>query len=72
MPLPKSPAEWPPVAAVILDMDGLLIDTEPVWRAAEASVFAAFGIQLSEAELEELLDPAAMTEPSASRLGAGG
>jgi len=53
VPLPKSPADWPPVAAVILDMDGLLIDTEPVWRAAEASVFAAFGVQLSEAELLE-------------------
>jgi len=39
------------VAGVILDMDGLLIDTEPVWRAAEHDVFAELGTQLSEAEM---------------------
>ncbi len=32
-------------------MDGLLIDTEPAWRAAEVSVFAALGVQLGETEL---------------------
>jgi sugar-phosphatase len=32
-------------------MDGLLIDTEPVWRAAQSAVFAGFGIALSEADL---------------------
>jgi mannitol-1-/sugar-/sorbitol-6-/2-deoxyglucose-6-phosphatase len=37
--------------SVILDMDGLLIDSEPIWRAAEASVFAELGIELSEADL---------------------
>jgi mannitol-1-/sugar-/sorbitol-6-/2-deoxyglucose-6-phosphatase len=42
-----------PVTAVILDMDGLLIDTEPAWRAAEAGVFATLGVQLTEAELLE-------------------
>jgi mannitol-1-/sugar-/sorbitol-6-/2-deoxyglucose-6-phosphatase len=41
------------VTAVILDMDGLLIDTEPAWRAAESRVFAALGVQLTEAELLE-------------------
>jgi beta-phosphoglucomutase-like phosphatase (HAD superfamily) len=40
-----------PVEAVILDMDGLLIDTEPVWRAAQAAVFAGIGIALSESNL---------------------
>ena len=41
----------PPVEAVILDMDGLLIDTEPVWRAAQSAVFAGFGVALSESDL---------------------
>ncbi|HMI24082.1 MAG TPA: HAD family hydrolase, partial [Streptosporangiaceae bacterium] len=41
----------PPVEAVILDMDGLLIDTEPVWRAAQSAVFAGFGVALSEHDL---------------------
>ena len=41
----------PPVTAVILDMDGLLIDTEPTWRAATFSVFAALGIRLSDDDL---------------------
>jgi mannitol-1-/sugar-/sorbitol-6-/2-deoxyglucose-6-phosphatase len=41
----------PPVDAVILDMDGLLIDTEPVWRIAESAVFAGLGISLSEHDL---------------------
>ena len=32
-------------------MDGLLIDTEPVWRSAEKEVFADLGIELTEADL---------------------
>src|SRR5260370_2259729 len=40
-----------PVTSVVLDMDGLLINTEPTWRAAEAEVFAALGVELTEAEL---------------------
>jgi mannitol-1-/sugar-/sorbitol-6-/2-deoxyglucose-6-phosphatase len=42
---------WSAVEAVILDMDGLLIDTEPVWRAAQAAVFAGIGIALRESDL---------------------
>ena len=42
---------WPPVEAVVLDMDGVLIDTEPVWRAAQSAVFAGFGVALSERDL---------------------
>jgi mannitol-1-/sugar-/sorbitol-6-/2-deoxyglucose-6-phosphatase len=44
---------WPPVDAVILDLDGLLIDTEPVWRAAESAVFTGLGISLSERDLRD-------------------
>ncbi len=36
--------------AVIFDMDGLLIDSEPLWHEAAAEVFLAYGIQLSEEE----------------------
>jgi sugar-phosphatase len=32
-------------------MDGVLIDTEPVWRAAETAVFAGLGIALSERDV---------------------
>jgi sugar-phosphatase len=32
-------------------MDGVLIDTEPVWRAAQSAVFAGFGVALSESDL---------------------
>jgi HAD superfamily hydrolase (TIGR01509 family) len=41
----------PPVEAVILDMDGLLVDTEPAWRAAGSAVFAGLGVSLSESDL---------------------
>jgi sugar-phosphatase len=44
-----SPIE--PLRAVVLDMDGLLIDTEPVWRASEKQVFGELGIRLSEDDM---------------------
>ncbi|HME63817.1 MAG TPA: HAD-IA family hydrolase, partial [Streptosporangiaceae bacterium] len=39
------------ITGVVLDMDGLLIDTEPVWRTAEKEVFADLGIELTEADV---------------------
>ncbi|HSP65405.1 MAG TPA: HAD hydrolase-like protein, partial [Candidatus Deferrimicrobium sp.] len=39
--------------AVIFDMDGVLIDTEPVWRSVEIEVFASLGVQLTEAECRQ-------------------
>ncbi len=39
--------------AVIYDMDGLLIDSEPLWRQAEIGVFREVGIELSEQQCLE-------------------
>ena len=36
------------INAVIFDMDGLLIDSEPMWRESEMHIFGQYGIQLSE------------------------
>ncbi len=38
--------------AVIFDMDGLLLDSEPFWRKAQIAVFRSVGIELSVADLE--------------------
>ena len=75
-PVPRPPClvdvdppvlKGPPVDAVVLDMDGLLIDTEPVWRAAQSAVFAGFGVALSESDLLESLT--GLDEAALRRLG---
>lgn len=39
--------------AAIFDMDGLLIDSEPLWREAEIEVFASVGLALSDEECRD-------------------
>lgn len=36
------------VEAVIFDMDGVIIDSEPFWRQAEMKVFKSMGIEMTE------------------------
>ncbi len=43
------------IKAVIFDMDGLLIDSEPLWRKAEIEVFSSVGIQLTEEDCKETM-----------------
>jgi sugar-phosphatase len=40
-----------PIEAVVFDMDGVLIDSEPIWRAVERDVFAGVGLELTEEDL---------------------
>ena len=40
------------IEAVIFDMDGVLIDSEPIWQKAEREVFGALGVKISDKEAE--------------------
>jgi beta-phosphoglucomutase-like phosphatase (HAD superfamily) len=43
------------IEAVIFDMDGLIIDSEPLWREAEIEIFATAGIALDDERCRETL-----------------
>ena len=43
------------IQAVIFDMDGLLIDSEPLWRRAERAAFKTLGFELSDEQMYELI-----------------
>jgi HAD superfamily hydrolase (TIGR01509 family) len=43
------------LAAVLFDMDGLLVDTEPLWFETEAEVMARLGATWTKADQEQLL-----------------
>ena len=38
-----------PVAAVVFDMDGVLLDSEPFWQDAEVEVFRSVGVPMTRA-----------------------
>ena len=41
--------------ALIFDMDGVLVDSEPLWRIAERQVFADVGLELTDADCERTM-----------------
>lgn len=43
------------VRAAIFDMDGLLIDTEPIWRRSEIEIFGELGLHLTAAQCMETM-----------------
>jgi HAD superfamily hydrolase (TIGR01509 family) len=43
------------LAAVLFDMDGLLVDTEPLWLEVETEVMARLGSDWTETDQEQLL-----------------
>jgi sugar-phosphatase len=43
------------IRAVVFDMDGLLIDTEPIWRRVEIEIFGALGLHLTEEQCMETM-----------------
>jgi mannitol-1-/sugar-/sorbitol-6-/2-deoxyglucose-6-phosphatase len=44
-----------PIEAVVFDMDGVLIDSEPMWRRVEKDVFGRVGVALTDADLVETM-----------------
>jgi HAD superfamily hydrolase (TIGR01509 family) len=43
------------VEAVVFDMDGVLVDSEPIWRAVERDVFSRLGIEVTDEDLFETM-----------------
>jgi HAD superfamily hydrolase (TIGR01509 family) len=57
-PLPAEPAATPVppgLQGVLFDMDGLLVDTEPLWFEAESRVMARLGGRWGEADQQALV-----------------
>lgn len=57
-PAPTSTGDRPLPAAVLWDMDGTLIDTEPLWMAAEIELTSRFGVPWTAQDATELVGSA--------------
>ena len=44
-----------PRTAVIFDMDGVIVDSEPVWQRVEIALFARLGVELDEARCRQTM-----------------
>lgn len=44
-----------PITVVIFDLDGLLVDSEPLWRRAQVSVFGSVGLELTELDVRQTM-----------------
>ena len=53
--LPISEVRNHSMKALIFDMDGVLVDSEPLWRLAEREVFAGVGINLDDSDCERTM-----------------
>lgn len=40
---------------MVFDLDGLLIDSEPLWRQAEIEIFAGLGLDLTEVDVRQTM-----------------
>lgn len=58
-------------AAVLLDMDGTLVDTEPYWIATEFAIAERFGATWSEAQAMELVGNALIESARLIKVGMG-
>lgn len=43
------------IRTLLFDMDGLLVDSEPYWKLAEKEVFGAYGLQLDDELLRQVM-----------------
>jgi sugar-phosphatase len=44
-----------PIEAVVFDMDGVLVDSEPMWREVEKEVFGELGVALTDDDLVQTM-----------------
>lgn len=69
-PAPSAPADLRLPAAVLFDMDGTLIDTEPLWMAAEVALTSRFGVPWTAQDAAAIIG-SAMTSSAAVLQGRG-